>query len=197
MPKLKDALRNEYVKSLIFLAIVLGSIVVFWFGVKAYLRTEYPMLAVASGSMAPTLNVGDLIIVQGGLNASDIFAAYGTGDIIVFRSPHGTGELIVHRAVAKYENSGTWYFTTKGDNNPGTDNWNGGVSESEVVGKVVGAIPYVGHIPLFIHTPSGIIIIVILLVILVLLEFAIPFVKERRAQEESSEESDILDVESL
>ncbi len=188
MPKLKDALKNEKVKSLIFLAIVLGGIVIFWFGVKAYLRTEYPMLAVASPSMVPTLKVGDLIIVQGGLNVSDIYAAYGTGDIIVFRSPASPGELIVHRAVA-IEGDG---LKTRGDNNPSNDYWT--VFDSNLVGKVVGVIPYIGYIPLEIHKPYGIMIIVTLLIILVLLEFAIPIVKERRAQEEPKEENEVLDV---
>jgi len=195
MSKLKGILKNEYVKSLIFLAIILGSIVVFWFGIRAYLRTDYPLLAVASGSMIPTLNVGDLIIVQGGLNVSDVVAAYGTGDIIVFRKPSNPDELIVHRAVEQHGSGDTMYLKTKGDNNPGTDYWN--IYDDYLVGKVVGIIPYLGHIPLFVHTPSGVTLIVILIVILIILEFIIPFVKEKKEPEQFDEETDVLDIGSL
>jgi len=62
--KLKEILKNDYVKTIIFLAIMILSVMGFWFGLKAVLKTEYPLLAVASGSMVPTLNVGDLIVAS-------------------------------------------------------------------------------------------------------------------------------------
>ncbi len=182
MLKVQKALKNEYVRSIIFLAIILGCVVLFWFGLRVYLRTNYPLLAVASGSMVPTLNVGDLIIVQGGFNVSDINADYLTGDIIVFHKPSNPDELIVHRAVDVTDDG----LVTKGDHNPTVDNhWK--VTDDELVGKVVGSIPYLGHIPLFVHTPSGITIILILIIILVLLEFALPLAKESKQPEESRE----------
>lgn len=198
MSKLKNLLKNEYVKTLIFLTIILAAIVAFWFGIRAYLRTDYPLLAVASGSMIPTLNVGDLIIVQGGLNVSDINAAYETGDIIVFHKPYGPDELIVHRAVEKHLNDGTWYLRTKGDNpqtNTSPDPWQ--VYDNHLVGKVVFIIPYLGNIPLFVHTPTGMAIIVILIAILILLEFVIPSARGKKESEQSEEETDVLDVGSL
>ena len=195
MSKLKDALKNEYVKSLILLAIILGSIVAFWLGLKTYLRTDYPLLAVASGSMIPTLNVGDLIIVQGGLNVDDIVAQYETGDIIVFHKPSNPDELIVHRAVEKYGSGDTAFLKTKGDNNTPLDTWN--VYDSDLVGKVVWSIPYLGQIPLFVRTPTGMSIIVILIVVLILLEFVIPSSRKKEMPEQSTEETDVLNIGSL
>ncbi|MDH5447843.1 MAG: signal peptidase I [Candidatus Bathyarchaeota archaeon] len=196
MSKLKDALKNEYVKSLILLAIILCSIVAFWFGLKTYLRTDYPLLAVASGSMIPTLNVGDLIIVQGGLNVDDIVAEYETGDVIVFHKPRNSDELIVHRAVEKHGSGDIAFLKTKGDNNPsGTDPWE--VDNTDLVGKVVWSIPYLGQIPLLVRTPTGMSIIVILIVILILLEFVIPSSKEKKKPEQSTEETDVLNIGSL
>jgi signal peptidase len=178
MLRVRKALKNEYVRSVIFLAIILGCIVLFWFGLRTYLRTDYPLLAVASGSMVPTLNVGDLIIVQGGFKVSDINANYTTGDVIVFHKPSNPDELIVHRAVDKTDDG----IITKGDHNPTIDShWI--VTDNELVGKVVGSIPYLGHIPLFVHTTSGITIILILIVILILLEFALPLAKGRKESE--------------
>ena len=63
--KLRKALKNNYVKTAILIIIVIGGVLSFWFGIRVVLRTEYPFMAVASGSMVPTLHIGDLIVVQG------------------------------------------------------------------------------------------------------------------------------------
>ncbi|UCG35955.1 MAG: signal peptidase I [Candidatus Bathyarchaeota archaeon] len=182
MSRLRAALRNEYVKSLILLAIVLAAIVGVWFGLRAYLRTEYPMLAVASGSMVPTLNKGDLIVVQGGMTIDDIVAEpYPTGDIIVFHKPYDPEDLIVHRAVDKQDEGENTYLVTKGDDNNGNDPWR--IHDDDLVGKVVWSIPYLGHIPLFVHTPIGITVIAVLIVVLVFVEFVIPLSKEKEKEE--------------
>jgi len=194
MLKLKAALKNEYVKSLAFLVIILVSIVAFWFGIRIYLRTDSPLLAVASGSMIPTLDVGDLIVVQGGFNVNDINAAYDTGDIIVFHKPHDPDELIVHRAVEMQTSSNSTVLITKGDNNNGVDNWE--ITDNELVGKVVSSIPYLGHIPLNVRTPTGMMIIVVLIVFLILLEFIIPLVREKKKADQS-EEADVSAVDAL
>jgi signal peptidase len=189
MSQLKRALKNEYVKSAIFLIIILGLIGAFWLGLRAYLNTEYPLLAVASGSMIPTLNVGDLIVVQGGLNVSSVVAQYGTGDIIVFHKPGNPDELIVHRAVEKINDG----LKTKGDNNGGADYWI--VTDDELVGKVVGVVPYLGYVPLYVHSPTGIMIILLIIVVLILLEFVIPIARERTKAQKPVEETTVLDTE--
>ncbi len=190
MSKLKQALKNEYVKSAIFLAIILGCIGVFWIGLRVYLRTDYPLLAVASGSMIPTLNVGDLIVVQGGLNVSDVKANYTTGDIVVFHKPGNPDELIVHRAVENV----TGGLKTKGDNNDHPDFWI--ITNDDLVGKVVGVVPYLGQVPLFVHTTTGIMIILIVIVILILLEFVIPIAKGKPKPDEPKEEPTAPDMET-
>jgi len=173
--KLKFNLKSDYVKTIMFLILMMVSVFGFWYGLKAVLRTEYPLLAVASGSMTPTLNVGDLIVVQGGLEApyDEIDVGYTNGTIIVFEGdPIGkSGELIVHRAVKKERNihNGDWYFTTHGDNNPpGSEER---FSEEYLVGKVVGYIPLIGHIQLFVREPYGMAIIIVLMLILIFAEF--------------------------
>jgi signal peptidase len=182
MSKLRHALKNEYVKSAIFLIIILGCIAGFWMGLRLYLRTDYPLLAVASGSMIPTLNIGDLIVVQGGLNVTTVTADYSTGDIVVFHKPGDPDELIVHRAVEKVTDG----LKTKGDNNDHADFWT--VTDNDLVGKVVGVVPYIGQIPLFVHTTMGITIILIVILILILLEFVFPIAKGRPKTSEPKEE---------
>jgi signal peptidase len=193
--KLRDLLRNEYVRSILLLLVIILCIAGFWIGLKAYLMTSYPLLAVASGSMEPTLNKGDLIIVQGGLEGSTIIAEDEVGDVIIFYRPGDPDELIVHRAIEKWEDGSIWKFHTKGDANDNEDSWI--VRETDIIGKVIGVIPYVGHIPLFVHTANGKIIIIILIVILVLLEFVIPTAQKKRESDMLEDESDLASVELI
>ncbi len=127
-------------------------------------NTEYPLLTVVSESMVPTLNVGDMIVVQGGLTGADIRADYVDGDVIVFHSPRDRSDLIVHRAVERHEDGET-YFRTKGDHNPSVDYWI--VLESDVVGKVTGIIPYLGNLILFLETAQGLAVFLILVVVII------------------------------
>lgn len=197
--KYKELLKNEWVKTAIMLGIVLIGFFAFWFGIRYALATEYPLLAVASPSMVPTLNVGDLIIVHGISNFSQVYAHPGNGDIIIFHTyvpslgpnlrPGTPDELIVHRAINMtlkddaYVGKEIWYFTTKGDANSSPDPGTlltEPVPEYYVVGKVVGVVPYIGYVPLFIRTPEGLVTVIILIIIVVLAEFVYSYAKEKR-----------------
>jgi signal peptidase len=188
--KLSSVWKSSYLKSVILAVIIIGGVIGFWFGLRAALGNEYPLLTVASGSMIPTLNVGDLIVVQGVSNASSLHAASRPdGDIVIFRSPRTSGELIVHRVVDKEMHNGLWYFQTQGDNNGGPDFWvgsdtfDGRISQSLIIGKVIGKVPYVGYIPLYIRTPVGIAFIIILILIIVFAEYIPTSPKEQSGRD--------------
>jgi signal peptidase len=179
-------LKNDYVKTAILLFIIIISVFAFWFGLRAALATEFPLCGVASGSMIPTLQVGDLIIVQGVADASNIEAApkdaTNPGDIIVFYNPRkgfrDPNDLIVHRAINKSYDEGEdrWEFDTQGDANPGPDSWD--VPEDFVVGKVVlFRIPLVGFITFLMRTPAAILVVLPPLILLVM--DWVPFFKEQ------------------
>ncbi len=188
--KRSKILKSNYMKTLLLAIVLVGSVIAFWFGLRAALGTEYPFLTVASGSMRPTLNVGDLIVVQGIWNASDLKAApRPVGDIVVFRSPRTEGELIVHRAVNKVYHNGLWYIETEGDANgstdvwTGSDTWQGMISEKILVGRVIGKVPLLGYVPLYIRTPIGFLVIAILVVIIIFAEYIpIPSRKKSASQ---------------
>lgn len=104
--------------------------------------TEYPLSVVVSGSMRPSLNVGDLVVVKA-VPPSEL----KVGDVIVFHNPLRKQELIVHRIVdIVIADDGKRYFNTKGDANFLTDKdrWGVLVPEDLVEGKVVFVIPYIG-----------------------------------------------------
>ena len=195
---------NEYLKTAIMVILIIGVVFGFWYGSQLVLNTQYPALAVASGSMCKpyrmncdgwshpfgqTLHVGDLIIIQG-IDPKEIEAApEPDGDIIVFHQQLSYDELIVHRAIEKeIGDDGEIYFTTKGDGNAGPDSV--AVPGDQVVGKVILRIPWIGHIALFLHNSSGIFIIIILIVILVIVEFAIPMFSSKKAEVDSGEKSE-------
>jgi signal peptidase I len=183
-------LKNEKVQTAIMLAATVVGFVIFWYGLIAVFRTEHPLMAVATGSMRPTLEVGDLIIVQGGLNGNEIYAAPKDGDppgdVIVFPGERvgRPGELIVHRAVEKTsDTNGLWHFKTQGDNNTRADP--GDVVETEIVGKLVGKVPWLGWPNLFLQTFHGKVLIIVLLGVLIVIEF-IPFSKKEKVEKDQT-----------
>ncbi len=182
-------LKREYVKTAILFAVIIGGVIVFQLGLRAALRTQYPLAAVESESMVPTLNVGDIIVVRGVSNASEIKAGKigenPEGDIIVFYHPTNVRRvywffkeraLIVHRAADKAYVDGVWRFQTWGDNNPGPDqgsdprSW---VAETEVVGKVVGRTPWLGRVSLFMQSDAGMMLIILLLIVMIMIDYVI------------------------
>jgi signal peptidase I len=202
---LKKAWENEYVKTTIMLILIVTIVFCFWHGLQLVLNTQYPALAVASGSMCtlpgsycdgwshpfkPTLHVGDLIMVQR-IAPEEIKAApYPDGDIIVFHQSYAGGELIVHRAIAKEKKDDKWYFQTRGDGNNGPDSPIPNIPEDQVVGKVILRIPWIGHIALFMRNSCGIFIIIILMVILVVVVFIIPTFSSEKAEVKQGEDEE-------
>jgi signal peptidase I len=198
--KLRKWWKNDNFQIVVTLVLLVVIVIGFWYGSQLVLHSQYPALAVASGSMCilpgpycdgwshpfeHTLHVGDLIIVQG-IDPKDIYAApYNisgrSGDIIVFRSPY-SDDLIVHRAIREREDNGSIFFTTKGDGNSGPDSE---IPASSVIGKVVMRIPWLGHIALFMRNSSGIYVVVVLIVLLVVVEFVIPMFTKGKANVES------------
>ena len=161
----------------------------FWYGSQLVLNTEYPALAVVSTSMLPTLNVGDVIIVQG-VPVTQIKANYTTGDIVVFRSPYEPDKRIVHRAVKIENTSNGYWITTVGDNVGGEKDQFSPWSASLLVGKVIARIPYVGNFPLFINALGNFYYFIIIIIIVVNILLSLFFdtdEKKKSANEEPHE----------
>jgi signal peptidase I len=190
--------KNEYLQTAIMILFIIAVVFGFWYGSRYVLNTEYPMLAVASGSMCMlpgpycdgwshpferTLHVGDLIIVQG-VNVSDIYAApYPNGTIIVFHQLYGD-ELIVHRAIQRTVENGLVYYVTKGDGNSLPDQ---PIPADNVVGKVILRIPYIGWLALWMRDSTGIYLILGLIAILIIIELILPIFRGKKPKPEKEE----------
>jgi len=78
----------------------------------------YHSLTVLSGSMEPTVHVGDVVVER---SISPLDARIG--DIVTFREPGDQHILITHRVRAIHVAAGNVYFTTKGDANNTVERW--------------------------------------------------------------------------
>lgn len=180
----KKIWKNEYFQTIITLVLLIAFVFGFWYIAQTTLRTEYPALAVSSGSMLPTLNVGDLIIVQG-VDPEQINAAPFNGDIIVFRSKFNPNELIVHRAISSRPINGSLYeFKTGGDAQGDVADqfspWNStmelnGKTYKMLIGKVVGRIPWIGNFALILHSQQNVYLFTVVILILIIIFLFFPF----------------------
>jgi signal peptidase I len=178
--KLPEVLKRGYVQTIIMIVVVIVAVLVFWYGLRFALRTEYPILAVASGSMEPILYRGDLIVVEGIDNVSDIYVApkdaENPGDILVYQ---GATEMIVHRAIDKRTGPDEKIvFIIHGDANG--EGANEHVHEDKIIGRYIEfKVPWLGHIALaFQNTENKVAFISLWIVILILIEAA-PYVMKK------------------
>ena len=189
--RLLDFIRkNELAKTALLIVLIVcisqGSFIASAFALNTY--PEYPVMVVVSGSMIPTLEIGDLIIVRG-VDPREITV----GTIIVFYDPTNykqlldinvltaTGaRLIVHRVYGLEQEGDEIYFKTKGDHNPMPDPWT--VPANYVVGVVIARVPYVGIVVMKLREPFGRGVIIILILVLVIYMFIEAGGKQRKGK---------------
>jgi signal peptidase len=150
------------------IAIVVIGVVIIWAVLHFVFPTGNPFYIVSSGSMIPTLNVNDILVVSDGNSFNDVHL----GDIIVFHRPAGEDKVIVHRvAEIQTDSRGERVITTKGDANPasipGTDF---PIRQKNFIGKVKFVIPALGLIPKVLSPPVNYIIIGIIIAALLVIK---------------------------
>lgn len=97
----------------------------------------YQALTIGSGSMSPTIEKGDVIILKSMKNEET--RKIKKGDVLVYNHDN---KIIVHRVIKKSNNGETISFKTKGDYNNAKDSWI--VKQEEVIGIVKFRIRWVG-----------------------------------------------------
>lgn len=159
-----DELNSGWTGTLIYS--VLGILVAFLLNssLGVVLGTPLPVVTVSSGSMVPTLNIGDIVFIRA-------YEAYEPGQIIVFNG--WRKEPIIHRVVARIASDGEiekWggfdmpqeslqklslagqtVYVTKGDHNSGCDQCfgsqpNAAIGQQDVYGASLLVIPYLGWV---------------------------------------------------
>ena len=179
-------------KYIIIIFIVIGAaaiiIVSFLFAIQLTFGIINPLYVVASGSMIPNLNIGDLVIVNHNIH----FDKLKLDDIIVFKTPgendKGEHVTIVHRVVEiiknniplikrggvgeHQDNKEFVVIKTKGDANPYSIPYlDYPIRQENYIGKVVYVIPKVGLIIRAIAPPVNYIISIGVIAIIVLIYY--------------------------
>lgn len=120
----------------------------------------YSLFRVSSGSMSPTLEIGDIILV----NECD-GETVKTGDIVTYVAESGTmeGNLVTHRVIeAPYKQNSEIFLVTKGDSNPSPDS---PIKASQVEGRMITKISFLRYIFDIFVTPWGLVILFGLIII--------------------------------
>jgi len=162
---LKKIYHSRIFRAILEVALSFALAFVLLMSLRAALGVENCIFVVSSGSMSPTINVGDLIIVQAVTPAQ-----VNIGDIVVFRDPHARLEApIVHRVVdIIVDKKGNYKIATSGDAiNTGWDQfspWNA----SLLIGRVILRIPYLGNLYLPLFSKSRAIVTVFVAIILII-----------------------------
>ena len=144
----------------LIISLIIGTTVFKW-NARTLTKNSLPMpfgfatAVVLSGSMEPTLNVNDLIVVK----SCD---TYSVGDIVVYQDRESSTGManVTHRIIIDNKD-GT--FVTQGDNNNSPDT---PIGLSDIKGKVIFHIPGVGNALEIVKSPAVIVAVIVVAIIL-------------------------------
>ncbi|MFZ3077526.1 MAG: signal peptidase I [Candidatus Aenigmatarchaeota archaeon] len=132
-----DSLTDGWFGNIVY--IVLGFIIAYSInvGLGFALGTQTPVVDVVSCSMFPFYDRGDMLLVAGD-NTPQV------GDVIIYDVP-GYNYPIIHRVI-KINDDGT--YQTQGDHNSGQLPFEKNIQSSQIKGKALFKMPYIGWIKL-------------------------------------------------
>ncbi len=108
----------------------------------------YRALTEMSGSMGPTIQTGDVVLVK---QVSPLDTR--VGDVVTFRDPGDPARLLTHRVREIHVQGTTVDFVTKGDANTDVEHWSVGVDGT--IGRVEYHIWRLGYLMFLIRSPFG------------------------------------------
>jgi signal peptidase I len=107
---------------------------------------NFKVLTVISGSMEPAIKLGSVVVVKPA-------AEYKVGDVITFGPYSKIKPPTTHRIYEIKSIGGQPAYVTKGDANNAPDAR--GIQSTDIVGKVLFDVPYVGYAVDFAKKPIG------------------------------------------
>jgi len=111
----------------------------------------YRSFLVQSGSMEPSIKMGDVVITTK-------TSQYLQGDVISFLDRDG--RTVTHRILEVEETNGRPLLITKGDANQARDRDE--ITTDQILGKIALVIPKLGFVIAFSRTPLGFLILIII-----------------------------------
>lgn len=113
----------------------------------------YKLYTVQSGSMEPTLHTGSIVTVQPQKD-------YQNGDIVTIRESPASNVTLTHRIVEVKTVDGRVQYVTRGDANKANDPEER--PKTNVVGKEIATVPYLGYILSYAKTKNGLLFLIII-----------------------------------
>ena len=133
--KKRDKISSDYhkvrIKSLLVPLLIILVLVYFYSG---YFR--YYAIAIATGSMEPNINKGDVVLVDKKYSYNNL----EIGQVIAYRKED---VIIVHRVIKRLNIGNSYVYYTKGDANDHMDNIV--IGEDMIVGVVNHRLPLIGY----------------------------------------------------
>lgn len=140
---------------------------------------------VQSPSMEPTCPVGSVIWVKKISDPSKL----EVNDVVTFKLTKRT--TATHRII-RIEKSDTdpagYVFITKGDNNDSEDNVP--LSPSDVIGKEILTIPYLGYVSNYVQTKPGVYVAITACIVVIGLLFVIDVLADDKTEKKSRKEKE-------
>ena len=117
------------------------------------IKGNYQVKIVLSGSMEPSIKIGSIVVIKPE-------SLYKVNDVVTFGKDTKKDVPTTHRIVSTRAVEGVMFFTTKGDANKNIDGIE--IRQSDIHGKVLFSISYMGYIIDFVRKPVGMIIVIVL-----------------------------------
>ncbi len=134
-PKKIVVIEKKKLLNLFRINIILMCLIIVYF-ISGFFR--YQALVIATGSMRPNINVGDVVIVDKTANRDP--SHFKEGDVIAYKKEN---VIICHRIIKVINSGKNTLYETKGDNNDSSDQLL--VLSDQVVGVVKYKMKYIGY----------------------------------------------------
>lgn len=121
--------------------------------VKNSLPLSIRLFSVQSGSMAPHVPVGGIVITSKS-------STYNRGDIISFTQKSNVNSIVTHRIHEIKTNNNSLTYITKGDANKTPDTET--ISQIQIIGNVILTLPYFGYFTSYAQSLQGLIVFIII-----------------------------------
>lgn len=113
----------------------------------------YQTSTMLTGSMAPLINPGDVVV-----SVPTPVSSLKTGDIITYKIPVEDQRVETHRIVELKRNSNGTTVRTKGDANNGADPWQATI-QGDTVDVHAATVPYLGTVIRSLREPAALIVL--------------------------------------
>lgn len=157
--------KNNFLQILIYVIIAMLLVYSFTLIIKKIINPNeipsffgYKNFVISSGSMEPTLKIGDVIFVK----ENDQF---NVNDIVSFSN--NKKAVVTHRIIEVIEKDNSIYYKTKGDANNSSDEEL--LEKENIEGKYVFKIPKAGNVIMFLQTKAGLAVVLLILAIIYLI----------------------------